>query len=394
MRVLRLLIDHHHRIELHPGLTVVTGLTDDQRTTLRRAFLAAGVGLGPSTTGLIEAHGVLLDLDQDGLDLLDVAARPTIPVVASSSLPGTVSEDDADRLLAADRDVVALAAARRRFAAALVVAEATARDADDASPSRRDRVRRAQLLRRAIAMHHATDPEPLRAALDLVRDAKRLAPVGPGPVAPGAPGGTAVDVLADALAVVGIDVRGLDLPVDEVTRIAEDWLDERQRDAAWVVGAGIELQGLEATLGRDRADVPTDPSTVSDLELANLRADAERATAALAAGVARADDARRDALVERPARAKDLEWHVLSRLAEHRGDRVAGAVPLVLDHVFERVADGEVTALLDRFAHMAGSVQLVLVDDDPQVVAWARDLGMRRAAVMAPAPDDTGAIWP
>src|SRR3546814_6018925 len=61
MRVLRLGLGDARAVDLHPSVSVVTGLTERQHTALRRGFRAIGTGLSPRSAGLVEAHGLLLD---------------------------------------------------------------------------------------------------------------------------------------------------------------------------------------------------------------------------------------------------------------------------------------------------------------------------------------------
>src|SRR5688572_30365278 len=84
MRVLRLDLGEH-RIELHPFVTVVRGLTPELRERLLEVM--AGLPAGQSTVGgLIEAHGVLLDLAPANLAVLDLTERLEV-VVGSDDLP-------------------------------------------------------------------------------------------------------------------------------------------------------------------------------------------------------------------------------------------------------------------------------------------------------------------
>ena len=84
MRVLRLDLGRT-RIELHPFVTVVRGLTPDLRARLLDVL--AGLPAGrTSVGGLIEAHGVLLDLAAATLGLLDLD-QPLDVLVRAGDLP-------------------------------------------------------------------------------------------------------------------------------------------------------------------------------------------------------------------------------------------------------------------------------------------------------------------
>lgn len=374
MRVVRVGVDEHQVVELHPAVTVVTGLDEVQRTELRRAFAAVASGLAPAATGLLEAHGVLLDLDQGALDLLEVAEVPSDAVVTPAHVPGAVADDVAERLRVAERDVRVLAAAHRRAVTALEAWEMRLHALDDPAGDALARRRRADELGLALELHRAIDPEPVRAAVDAVHDADRG-----GPGAAGGPLARLADVLAD----VGLDVRSLDLPEAEVLRIAEEWSDEVRRRGSWAIGAAVELEGIEARLAP--ADVSDDERAGVSTAVARAREAAADARRVHADALSRADHARAAArLAATPAPAAELEAHLLARLADQRQARLAGAVPVVLDDAFCGVPDHELGPLLDRLAQLAGGVQLVILGDDPRPAGWAHGAGPLRVAVVAP----------
>ena len=63
MRVIQLDIETQH-IQFHPYITVVRGLAPSARASMLAAF--AGLAAGDAATpGLVEVHGVLLDLSID-----------------------------------------------------------------------------------------------------------------------------------------------------------------------------------------------------------------------------------------------------------------------------------------------------------------------------------------
>ena len=121
MRVLRLDL-RAGALELHPLVTVVRGLAPAARAELVDVLDGVPAGRAP-VTGLVEAHGVLLDLSADTLALLDLS-DPLPVVVTAADLPGTPTPDTsglaAARATVRDADV-ALAAAEA------VVAEVEAR---------------------------------------------------------------------------------------------------------------------------------------------------------------------------------------------------------------------------------------------------------------------------
>src|SRR5687768_12338694 len=89
MRLLRLQgPDAGPTLDLHPYVTVVSGLSGAARDQVIGALSALPTGSDPGLSGLVEAHGVLLDLDVSTLALLDFA----------EDLDVVVRADDLDRL--------------------------------------------------------------------------------------------------------------------------------------------------------------------------------------------------------------------------------------------------------------------------------------------------------
>jgi hypothetical protein len=359
VRVLRVVLDRDHVVDLHPACSVVAGLGGEQVATLRRAVASIAVGLEPGVPGVVEAHGVLLSTAQADLDLLDLGDDPVGAVVTPATL-GPDASDLSEPLRTCEGDVAALAGERHRAVEEWRVARA----APDASE--RD-LARAERLRISIRRHEETDVEPLRAALDRVRDL--------GPEATGA--------LRSRLATFGVDLRPHDAvgPLDaaEVRRVAEDWLDEHRYRAAWIVGARVELDGIERRVRPPSAQVGGPLPESAERRLA-------RATAALAQALARAEDIREGASAGRspaPLGSAELEAVLRHRIDRHRRDRLAGNTPLLLDGVLDGIAGDAIGAVLDRLAAHGHGVQLVVVDDRPEVAEWAVGAGRRQATLVA-----------
>lgn len=366
MRVLRLGLGDARAVDLHPSVSVVTGLTERQHTALRRGFRAIGTGLSPRSAGLVEAHGLLLDTTQDDLDLLEVPATPASTVATAAGVPGAIPDADAEHLRTAERDLLLLAAERWRACRGLTAVAGARREMASTAGA----TGRAAELRARIARHAALDPEPVRVALDQARDADRAGVA----LAPAR--------LEAALARVGLDVADLGLPVPELVRLAHDWLEEHHAEGGRVVGTTVELAGIERW--------GDGPSADEDDDVLALRRRASRAGATHVEAVVRADELQA-ALVARHQPRPDLEalqTHLAGRLAYHRPERLAGAVPLVLDGLLGHLDADEVVALLDGTAGLAGAVQLVVVDEHPAATRWAEGVGMRRAAVISPAATD------
>lgn len=88
MRILRLDLGPA-RLELHPYVSVVRELDDSTRRRLVDALAGLVTGAVQQAGGLVEAHGVLLDLDGPTLELLDLTAVRDIDVVVrAEQLPG------------------------------------------------------------------------------------------------------------------------------------------------------------------------------------------------------------------------------------------------------------------------------------------------------------------
>jgi hypothetical protein len=77
-------------LDLHPMITVVTGLSPTGRDVVLRAVQALPRGEDPGCTGLLESHGVLLDLDVASLRLLGLEADLEV-VVGRGDLPAPAS---------------------------------------------------------------------------------------------------------------------------------------------------------------------------------------------------------------------------------------------------------------------------------------------------------------
>jgi hypothetical protein len=90
-------------LDLHPFVSVVRGLEGSLRDELINAGLA----------GLVEAHGVVLDLTPDALALLDLHESLDV-VVRREDLPGRPVPPSVEALAEAQRVAESLVAARQR----------------------------------------------------------------------------------------------------------------------------------------------------------------------------------------------------------------------------------------------------------------------------------------
>ena len=88
---------------------------------------------------------------------------------------------------------------------------------------------------------------------------------------------------------------------------------------------------------------------------------------------------------------KDAELYVLSRLAMQRAVGLAGSIPIVINDAFHGVDQSALMKLLTLLDHVAVSLQVIYLTDQPEVASWATRLGRRRAAVttlVAPPPPE------
>jgi hypothetical protein len=75
-------------IELHPLITVVSGLSDAARKRLDAAAQAIPAGSDPGARGAVEVHGVMLELSRETLELLELADPDLDVVIRANDLPG------------------------------------------------------------------------------------------------------------------------------------------------------------------------------------------------------------------------------------------------------------------------------------------------------------------
>lgn len=95
MRLIQLAADTSEgsELDLHPMITVVSGLTDAAHDRIVRAFRALPNAGDPGCTGLLEAHGVLMDLSSEALAMLDMSNDLDI-VITQADLIDPASEGE------------------------------------------------------------------------------------------------------------------------------------------------------------------------------------------------------------------------------------------------------------------------------------------------------------
>ena len=156
MRLLRLQgPDAGPTLDLHPYVTVVSGLSGPARDQVIAALSALPSGTEPGMNGLVEAHGVLLDLDAATLELLDF----------DSDLDVVVRAADLDQL--DGEPALTVLADQPVASAALATAQQTARDARAAYDILREALDELRASYEQAVRDHAT----LAATLASVRQA-------------------------------------------------------------------------------------------------------------------------------------------------------------------------------------------------------------------------------
>jgi hypothetical protein len=106
MRLLQLSTASDEILDLHPNVTVVSGLDSDGRRLLVDTVLGLSRASAVGSTGLLEAHGVLFDLSDQMIGVLDVAADDLHPVVRAPDLPTVRNDPRSRERISAERAVV------------------------------------------------------------------------------------------------------------------------------------------------------------------------------------------------------------------------------------------------------------------------------------------------
>jgi hypothetical protein len=84
--------------------------------------------------------------------------------------------------------------------------------------------------------------------------------------------------------------------------------------------------------------------------------------------------------------ADEVNSHLLAWLAVRGQHPLADPLPVVFDEVFRHVGADELDALLLRLDHLADSLHVVYMTDDPKVLGWALSLAPERVGIAVPAP--------
>jgi len=209
--------------------------------------------------------------------------------------------------------------------------------------------------------------------------------------------------LADALAAERAAVAELaaaEAAEVDAARVEHESAAERSRLEAEVATATADEQQTSEALG-DLTHLVEDIATEDRPARAAAVSEAEAAVALAARAVTKARDelAEVDGLLERTASGngdapaattvaavQDLEWFLLSRLANQRSLSYAGSLPFVLDDALRGVRDKGLDHLLGRLERISSAVQVVILSDDGEISAWAESIGPDRAIALHPVP--------
>jgi hypothetical protein len=195
---------------------------------------------------------------------------------------------------------------------------------------------------------------------------------------------------------------------------AEVALAEAERDAS-LVSSPLAGSPTPAAPAAPTADLATlegearDAQTALDVALSHLlsprppagddpdaaigRAEARLVLAQLERDSLRAIRDARTGVEDEPLDVDDLVWRVLSVLASHQAAAVDGGpgpAPLVLDEPFGDLAPAEAQALCDALVGPASAVQVLVVTDREDVVAWARAASSDAVGLAAPSLAGSG----
>ncbi|MET0728541.1 MAG: hypothetical protein ABWZ76_09630 [Acidimicrobiales bacterium] len=353
MRLLQLVTGPDELLDLHPNLTVVQDLDGPTHDLLVETVAGLVRGHPTSSTGLLEAHGVLFDLDPSLLALFELTVDDLDLVVHPGELPVQPLSLDAHELRALEESFAKLMrrvseqAKRQATARTAVAAAATA-----ISEARAARVRAEEAAARRAELLDARQDELARLEVRHGEGERELADVR-----------TALDVARSARAQV------------------------EQRTAPVRTAASDAIASREA-LREELAALGTDDGTEAAAAVTAARIALGEAEEAAAAAERSADD---DLAEEGPvdyeqveARAAELD-QLLVALEPVDADGVPDALArLRAEHAGERVPSPEAQALADDIDALEAELDDTEVEDvDRMTVATARTrLGDARQTVL------------
>lgn len=175
--------------------------------------------------------------------------------------------------------------------------------------------------------------------------------------------------LYDELHRVGAKVPDSMQP-EQLVAWAESWADEASRPADDVDGPSrAELFGA---LTIAEQDLESHERAMARIE--TLEADAEAAIATLGNATERLNSSIGDI-----GTSADRALALIRPLADRVRAEAGGSVPLILDGDFSDLDSVELEELFDQLEVLAQDLQLIVLCDRPDAVAWAGGVGLRRA---------------
>lgn len=166
MRLLQLATGPDEMLDLHPNVTVVTGLDADGHAVLVDAVVRLARAEAAAGPGLLEAHGMLFDLDPALLSVIESADDDLDPVVHPAQLPTQPISVDARELRSREEAFNALL----EVIATQAEKQSAARGAVAAAAAAVEQVRRARAKAEAGGSRGAQDRDRLARRLEELAD--------------------------------------------------------------------------------------------------------------------------------------------------------------------------------------------------------------------------------
>ncbi|MEX2294274.1 MAG: hypothetical protein WD691_10850 [Acidimicrobiales bacterium] len=334
MRLLQLATGPGQMLDLHPNVSVVTGLDDDQRAVLVDAVTRLARAEAVAGSGLLEAYGIMFDLDPELLNVIEFAIGDLDPVVHHSQLPSQATSSETRALRVNEHRMSELSAS----IADLVERRATLHQAHEAAVAAVDKLRarrhEAELGARTRQERH---DELIRRRDELSARQRgidaELADVGPSLASAHSARAEIEERTASVRAAVD-DATKLRVSVEEeLARLDPISHDDAQTEAD---AARATLQALEAKIEVERAE---------EAERKRARAEAEAAAAAVHEPPLEPASVRLERLDQR---LQDLEQLLVILTPVHRA---------AVEQAREQVVGGDATPLVH-------SPEAILIADD------------------------------
>lgn len=419
---------HTIALDLHPRMTVITGVGALERESLAGELLGA---LGPSRPGVhvelttddgrhlavfrpTNSRPRLVDVDQScditptdadgGVDLyahhgVDLAGARRVLKVTRGDLNSQAQADVVvQRLAEADQTALWASAARVRVTDEALQAESAAAGTAPEDAEIIDRIER----------RHAA----LESALERLNRTNRLAR---NVSAVGVMGTIAAVLFADPVTAVPLVlITALSLGAAFVYRARASQAERAEREALDAAGAesylGFHVQRIDGLVSGDQARRRLLAAAADHRQAAaqwfaiagDVSLDwAMEHHAEIAVAARLRDDVRNLGVMSSSAPgehdlASDMAHAILGRMARARnlGD-LGETFPLVIDEPFSELDPSLKPALLELMARSAGSPQVILLTADEEIASWARLEALTgEVSVLEPTPDSAAAPKP